>query len=95
MGLIIDTCVFIAAERESKIIDFDHWQNYEDAYISAITVSELLMGVHFADSKARHIRRSAFVESIIANIPSLDFTTEAARIHSDLKTLIDNGTTQT
>lgn len=84
MGLMIDTCIFIEAERHPGAINFDHWESYENAYMSTITVSELLMGVHHADTKARRLRRSAFVEAIISKIPALDFTVEAARIHAEL-----------
>lgn len=84
MGLIIDTCIFIEAERHSKLIDFNKWSEFGDTYISAMTVSELLMGVHRANSKARHIKRSAFVEAIIGKIPILDFTKDTARIHAEL-----------
>src|SRR5438105_2019784 len=84
MGLIIDTCIFIEAKRYPKSIDFNRWTDYEDAYISTITVSELLMGVHHAENKARRLRRSAFVEMIISKIPALEFTVEAARMHAEL-----------
>lgn len=84
MGLILDTCVLIRAEKHNKPVDFNRWQSYEAAYISVITVSELLMGVHRADTNARRIKRSAFVEAIINEIPIIEFTTEAARIHAEI-----------
>lgn len=84
MGLIIDTCILIQAERAKGSIDFNQWQEYEDAYLSAITVSELLIGVHRASTEARRLKRSAFVESIINEIPVLNFTIEIARIHAEL-----------
>ena len=84
MGLVLDTNVFIHAERADSPIDFLKWEKYGDVYISAITVSELLVGVHCADSDARQTRRSAFVESILAKLPVLEFHTEEARIHAGL-----------
>lgn len=84
MGLILDTNVFIHWERSGKSIDFTTWNKYGDVYISTITVSELLVGVHYADSNARRTRRSAFVESILAKIPVLGFNIEEARIHAGL-----------
>lgn len=90
MGLILDTSILIAAEKNK--IDFDHWQQYGDAYISAITVTELLVGVHRANSEERRIKRSAFVEYIIKLIPSLPFREEEARIHAQLQgTLLNKG----
>ncbi|KIE06049.1 putative ribonuclease VapC, partial [Candidatus Jidaibacter acanthamoeba] len=55
-----------------------------EVYISAITASELLIGVHRADSIARKNRRAAFVEYILSNISSLPFTLEIARIHAEI-----------
>jgi predicted nucleic acid-binding protein len=83
VGLVLDTCILIRAERGHSL-DFSLWTHYGDAFISAITVSELLVGVHRADSDARRIRRSAFVEAILAQLPVLDFTMETARIHAGL-----------
>jgi tRNA(fMet)-specific endonuclease VapC len=76
VGLILDTCILIRAERGYSL-DFSPWVHYGDAFISAITVSELLVGVHRADSDARRIRRSAFVEAILARLPE----TARARFH--------------
>ena len=84
MGLIIDTCVFIRAEKQNNVFDFGQWRSDEEIYISAITVSELLIGVYRADTKARQLKRSAFVEAIIANIAIIDFTAEVARIHAEI-----------
>ncbi|MDG4552810.1 MAG: type II toxin-antitoxin system VapC family toxin [Candidatus Competibacter sp.] len=83
MGLVLDTCILIHAERHGAL-DFSPWASHGDAFISAITVSELLVGVHRADSNARRARRSAFVEAILAQLPVLDFTTETARVHAGL-----------
>jgi predicted nucleic acid-binding protein len=82
VGLILDTHVLIRAERGRQSVDFSRWSEHGDAYISAITASELLVGVHRADSEARRIRRSAFVEAVLGTIPVVDFDLEAARIHA-------------
>ena len=82
MGLLIDTDVFVIAERARKAIDFSAWKDHGSAYISSITVSELLVGVHKANTTARRKAREAFVEAIIANIPALAFSTESARVHA-------------
>ena len=66
MGLIVDTNVFIHFERRGDLIDLSPWDPSEDVFISAVTVSELLMGVYRADSDARRKRRTEFVEGIIA-----------------------------
>ena len=57
---------------------------YGDAFIAAITVSELLTGVHLAKTADSRIQRSAFAEGIIANIPVLAFNEEVARCYGEL-----------
>ena len=84
MGLIVDTSVFISFERRGKPPDLSPLEPFEDVFISAVTVSELLMGVHRADSETRRNRRSAFVEAIITGIRVLDFTTDVARVHAEI-----------
>jgi len=84
MGLVLDTDVIIKAERLDTPLDFNQWASYGNAYISAITVSELLIGVHRADSEARRLRRSAFVEAVLTRLPSLPFTSEVARTHAEI-----------
>ncbi len=84
MGLVIDTNVFIEIEKGTKNIDFTSFEKYGDIYISAITVSELLVGVYSANSKAREIKRRAFVEKILEKMAVLPFTAEVARIHAEL-----------
>lgn len=90
MGLILDTNVFIRFERNKQTVDFSLWEKYGDVYISAMTVSELLVGVHKANTETRKVKRSAFVEAILSRIPSLDFTSSIARIHSDLYADLSN-----
>ena len=85
MGLVIDTNVFIDAENgRVDLNSLDSFSDYGDAYIAAITVSELLTGVHLAKSANIRIQRSAFVEGIIARIPVLEFNEEVARCYGDL-----------
>lgn len=90
MGIIVDTNVIISAEKETSIPNFDKWQKYGNAYISVITTSELLVGVHRANNKSRQMRRSAFVENIIKTIPSIEFNLDAARIHAELHAHLAN-----
>lgn len=44
MGLILDTDVLIRAEKVTDPIDFGKWSHHGEAFISAITCSELLVG---------------------------------------------------
>jgi predicted nucleic acid-binding protein len=84
MGLMVDTNVFIRFERSGKPIDFSSWESSQDVYISVVIASELLMGVHRANTEDRRQRRSAFVEAVISGISVLDFTLPAARIHAEI-----------
>jgi len=88
LGLILDTNVIILAERKGISVDFNAWSSWGDAYISAVSASELLVGVYRADSEARRLRRSAFVEGVLATIPVLDFTLEVARAHAEMLAIL-------
>lgn len=84
MGLMLDTGVLIQVERSAGVVDFSAWDAYGDALISAVTASELLVGVHRADTDARRARRAAFVEAVLARLPIVPFDAEAARVHAGL-----------
>lgn len=92
MGLIIDSGVFVHWECSGRAIDFLPWAGYGDVAISAITVSELLVGVYRADTEKRRQGREAFVETILAQVPVVDFTAEVARVQAQLlATLMTQG----
>jgi tRNA(fMet)-specific endonuclease VapC len=55
----------------------------EHVAMAAITASELLHGVHRADS-ARRATREAFVEAVIAAFPPIAFDLRCARAHARL-----------
>lgn len=83
MGLLIDTSVFIRIERSGEPID-DLLGRLGDpqVYLSAISTSELLQGVHRADNDQRRRRRELFVEAIFAFVPILPIDLHVARVHS-------------
>ena len=68
MGLMVDTNVFINFEKIGAQIDFSSLANSQKVYVSVLTVSELLMGVHRANTEERRQRRSAFVEAVISGV---------------------------
>ena len=85
MGALIDSSVLIAIERgEVDLAEPLAARLDDDFAISAITASELLHGVHRADSDARRATREAWVEGVLAQIPVLGFDLIAARIHARL-----------
>ncbi len=84
MGLILDTDVLIRAEKVTDPIDFGKWSHHGEAFISAITCSELLVGVHLANTEARRLKRAAFVEGLLRVLPALPFDIDVARVHAHL-----------
>jgi len=85
MGVIFDTSVLISLERGLHGLDtVIEGRESEPFGISVVTVSELLHGVHRADSEKRRLTRSAFVEKIIQTFPLYAFDLGAARIYAKL-----------
>ena len=82
MGLIIDTGVLIRLERKPAAVDFSTYRSaYGEGFLSAASCSELLVGVHLANTEQRRARRSAFVEAIFKLFRPLPFDLEVARVH--------------
>ena len=83
MGLIFDSSVLICLERNLQNVEKIIAGKEEEPYgISVITVSELLHGVHRADSEKRRLGREAFVERVIELFPAYPFDLNAARIYA-------------
>ncbi|MCG5056132.1 MAG: PIN domain-containing protein [Myxococcales bacterium] len=83
MDTLTDSSVIIALERgQLSAKDFGNLGK-SLLVLSAITVSELLHGVHRAD-ESRRLKREAFVESILTRARTLDFDMAAARVHAQL-----------
>lgn len=83
MGVILDTSVLIDIERgKLNIENFIKGRENERFGISVITISELLHGVHRADSEKRRLKREAYVEKIIETFPIYYFDLSAARIYA-------------
>lgn len=85
MGLLIDTSVLIAVERspESSQALLDSFGD-RPGYLAAISASELLHGVHRAESALRRKRRHQFVEAALSLLHVLAFDLDIARIHARL-----------
>lgn len=85
MGVLIDASVLIQHERSGIEVE-PHLEGRADEpfYLSVITVSELLHGVHRADTRARRARRSVFVEAVIDRFPALPLDLPTARIHAEI-----------
>ena len=83
MGLILDTTILIATERQQfDLARFFAEHVDEPFFMAAITVSELLHGVERAPPGHRRDQRAKFVEAILGEIDVLDFDGAAARRHA-------------
>jgi tRNA(fMet)-specific endonuclease VapC len=72
----------IAAERATEILD-DVVADDDDVAIAAVTAAELLVGVELADRRRKASRR-AFVDALLATIPTEPYDLETARVHAVL-----------
>lgn len=80
--LILDTTVFIDAERHGRQLD-RLIADDDDVAIAAVTAAELLVGVELADD-ARRPTRAAFVRSVLGSVPLEDYDVQVARVHATL-----------
>jgi tRNA(fMet)-specific endonuclease VapC len=85
MAQLIDASVFITLERRGQhTLDLPAIAPDERIGIAAITASELLVGIHRADSPERRLQREAFVEAVLEIVPILPFDLRVARVHAQL-----------
>jgi tRNA(fMet)-specific endonuclease VapC len=85
MGVLIDASILIEAERGHLDIERHVARHGEDeAFLSVITASELLHGVHRATDSDIRARRAAFVEAVLERFPLLSVDLACARAHARL-----------
>jgi predicted nucleic acid-binding protein len=94
MGLVLDSGVLIAAEREAKpvsdlLLELEQRHGETEVVISSITVIELEHGLHRANTPALARQRRAYLDTIFLAIPVEAFSKEmgqlAAKIDADAK----------
>jgi tRNA(fMet)-specific endonuclease VapC len=85
LGVLIDASVLIDYERGRTDLE-RHITGREDEalFLSVITVSELLHGIHRARTSRQRARRTVFVEAIIDRFPILQIDLPTARIHAEV-----------
>jgi tRNA(fMet)-specific endonuclease VapC len=94
MGLVLDSGVLIAAEREAKpvsavlaILEKEHGET--EIVLSSITVIELEHGLHRANTAELARKRRDYLDSVFAAIPVESFTKEmgqaAAKLDAEAK----------
>ena len=85
MGILIDSSVLIYFEKSgTDISKYVKGREDENAYVSIISASELLHGVHRAAETEIRARRLAFVEGILDALPVLPVDLATARLHARL-----------
>jgi tRNA(fMet)-specific endonuclease VapC len=98
MGIILDSSVLIRLERQAASIPSDWFEQElsdwfeQELAIAAATAAELLAGVERADD-AHRAARSAYVEGILAIIPTVPFDLTIARLYAQVEAqLASSGT---
>jgi tRNA(fMet)-specific endonuclease VapC len=85
---LIDTSVFVALERRGlrlgALAGVAPGEADAPVALASVTASELLVGVHRADTAERRLRREAFVEALLGAVPVLPFDLRVARTHARL-----------
>jgi tRNA(fMet)-specific endonuclease VapC len=85
VGVLIDASILVEHERGRLELDnYTLGREDEPFFLSVVTVSELLHGVHRARTPIHRAKRSAFVESIIDRLPLLAVDLPTARTHAEI-----------
>ena len=85
MVVLIDASILIEAERGRLALDAHVAARAdEESFLSVITASELLHGVHRAGAPDLGARRSAFVEGVLERFPLLGVDLACARAHAQV-----------
>jgi tRNA(fMet)-specific endonuclease VapC len=85
VGVLIDASVLI--EHERGRLDLQgvlEGREDEEFFLSVVTASELLHGVHRAAEPGVRARRSAWVEAVVDRFPILPVDLPVARAHASL-----------
>lgn len=85
MGLVLDSGVLIAAERDARPVSgllaaLEREHGETEVVLSAITVIELEHGLYRAQTAEQAQMRRAYLDTVFAAIPMEPFTREMARI---------------
>lgn len=94
MGILIDSSVLIHFERGGvHLSEYIKGREVENAFLSVVSASELLHGIHRAINPGVKAKRLAFVEGILTGLPVLQVDLATARCHAQLSAdLIGKGT---
>lgn len=83
MAVLIDTSILIDYERGRLDLELGLTQRRQESFfLSVVTASELLHGVHRAVQLDVRAKRSAFVEALLERFPLLPIDLATARLHA-------------
>ena len=85
MGLVLDSGVLIAAEREARPVSslletLEQEHGETEIVLSSITVIELEHGLHRAQTAEQARKRREYLDTVFAAIPVEPFTREMAQL---------------
>ena len=80
--LLVDTTFLIDVERSGEALD-QIIRDTDDVAIAAVTVAELIVGVHLATTR-RRAHRHDYVEAILETIPVIAYDRSVAVEHAEL-----------
>jgi tRNA(fMet)-specific endonuclease VapC len=85
MGLVLDSGMLIAAERDAKPVSelltaLEHEHGETEIVLSSITVIELEHGLHRAQTAEQTRKRREYLDTVFAAIPVEPFTREMAQL---------------
>jgi tRNA(fMet)-specific endonuclease VapC len=89
MGVIVDSCVFIAAERRRFDLEAFGKENDPASFMSTVTWSELLKGLHRASAEPIREGRRSFIYGLLPDFPLINFGREEAEIHAKITAALD------
>ena len=85
MATLIDSSVLVAVERgDLDLNDLLARHGDPEILLSAITVSEVLHGLHRARTDDQRTHRESFIEQLLADFPVIPFDLAIARLHARL-----------
>ena len=89
MGLVLDSGVLIAAERDASPVSellarLEHEHGETEIVVSAITVLELEHGLHRAKTAEQTRKRREYLDTVFAAIPVQPFTIAMARLAAEV-----------
>ena len=85
MGVVVDSSIFVAAERgRFDWVGFHAEIGAERLYLTVMTLAELLHGAERADTPERKEKRMGFIGDVEARYPLLPFCRDEAVIYSKI-----------